>query len=399
MTTIPDATIAAAMLLGQITLKNILSFKATELELRTLNVLIGPNASGKTNFIDAVSLLHAAQGDLQKTISDGGGVREWIWKGADSDSAAVLECRLALESAPSLIYRMEFSAEGPAFFIRRERLEEAPTGSKAKSPRVHFDRNEWQAAIQGTLPPGSNAGIAGVQPGYSFFTGYRNPKDPTPITQVGQEFQKIVIFREFRTGPHEPVRTGVSTAARKDFLEDGGDNLAVVLQEIDFSGHKARIDEFLRRLSEQIKSVRVRLEGTVARVWVQEEHLRDPTPAVRLSDGTLKFLCLLAILLHPEPPSLICIEEPELGLHPDALKLVAEALVESSDHTQLIVTTHSEALIAALSNRPEAVVVCERNPDGSSRFQRLRKKQLDVWLKRYTLGELWRKGEIGGNRW
>ena len=127
--------------------------------------------------------------------------------------------------------------------------------------------------------------------------------------------------------------------------------------------------------------------------------LSQPTPSNRLSDGTLKFLCLLAVLLNPQPPPLICIEEPELGLHPDALSLVAEALAEASERTQLIVTTHSPALVDAFSGRPEAVVVCERVSHGASELRRLSRKQLDIWLERYSLGELWRKGEIGGNRW
>jgi predicted ATPase len=118
-----------------------------------------------------------------------------------------------------------------------------------------------------------------------------------------------------------------------------------------------------------------------------------------MSDGTLKFLCLLAVLLDPQPPPLVCIEEPELGLHPDALRVVADALVEASSKMQLVVTTHSEALVSALSSDPEAIVVVERDFDNSTQFRRLKKKQLEVWLKEYRLGELWRMGEIGGNRW
>ena len=124
----------------------------------------------------------------------------------------------------------------------------------------------------------------------------------------------------------------------------------------------------------------------------------EPIFSIRLSDGTLKFLCLLAVLLHPEPPPLVCLEEPEIGLHPDALKLVAEALLEASTRSQLIVTTHSADLVDALSDHPEAVVVCERDFDYGTQFKRLKREELDVWLKRYRLGELWRKGEIGGNR-
>jgi predicted ATPase len=124
-----------------------------------------------------------------------------------------------------------------------------------------------------------------------------------------------------------------------------------------------------------------------------------PLVSWRLSDGTLKFLRLLAVLLDRDLPPLICIEEPEVGLHPEAIQIVAEALVDASERTQLIVTTHSEALIDALSDRPEDVLVTERDFDNGTQFKRLDSKQLSIWLERYSLGALWRKGEIGGNRW
>jgi predicted ATPase len=85
--------------------------------------------------------------------------------------------------------------------------------------------------------------------------------------------------------------------------------------------------------------------------------------------------------------------------HPDAIQLVAEVLVEASQSTQLIVTTHSDALIDALTDKPESVLVCERDFENSTQFKRLTKDKLQEWLEHYTLGQLWRKGEIGGNRW
>ena len=109
-------------------------------------------------------------------------------------------------------------------------------------------------------------------------------------------------------------------------------------------------------------------------------------------------LCLLAILLHPTPPPLICIEEPELGLHPDVMPAIAKLLKQASERTQLIVTTHSEVLIDSLSDSPEDVVVCEKN-DGCTTFNRLDADELKVWLEDYSLGNLWRSGQIGGNRW
>ena len=94
----------------------------------------------------------------------------------------------------------------------------------------------------------------------------------------------------------------------------------------------------------------------------------------------------------------MCIEEPELGLHPDALSIIAELLVEAKAKTQVIVTTHSDILVDALSDTPEDIVICEKH-DGATTMRRLESDKLKVWLEKYTLGQLWRSGELGGNRW
>jgi predicted ATPase len=121
-------------------------------------------------------------------------------------------------------------------------------------------------------------------------------------------------------------------------------------------------------------------------------------PVTRLSDGTLRYLCLLAILLAPEPPPLLVIDEPDLGLHPDLMPTLAKLLVSASERTQVLVTTHSRLLIDALSDDPASVIVCER-ADGASRMERLNADDLRVWLEQYSLGSLWSMGQIGGNRW
>ncbi len=105
---------------------------------------------------------------------------------------------------------------------------------------------------------------------------------------------------------------------------------------------------------------------------------------------------MLAVLLSPEPPPLVCIEEPELGLHPDAVALMAEVLAEASERMQLVVTTHSDTLVSALTNRPSAIVACER-PGAGTVLRRLDPERLSDLLEDYTLGHLWRQGELGAN--
>jgi predicted ATPase len=94
----------------------------------------------------------------------------------------------------------------------------------------------------------------------------------------------------------------------------------------------------------------------------------------------------------------VAIEEPELGLHPDIIPHVAELLVRASERTQLFITTHSRMLIDALGDQPESVVVCSKE-GGETRMERLSPEHLREWLERYSLGDLWSKGELGGNRW
>ena len=121
-------------------------------------------------------------------------------------------------------------------------------------------------------------------------------------------------------------------------------------------------------------------------------------PATRLSDGTLRYLSLLTILCHPNPPPLVCIEEPELGLHPDILPGLADLIRDASERCQLIVTTRSEVLVDKLTETPESVVVCEKHA-GKTEMQRLDRDELSDWLKKYSLGDLWTKGGLGGTRW
>jgi predicted ATPase len=290
-----------------------------------------------------------------------------------------------------LQYRLEFSEEAHGFIIMRERLSRPLPTSGNGNDLTYFERAFGNVRFQ--------KAASEISRSQSVFQLYKNPADVTPTTRIGRLLEEIRIYREFRTTGDSQARRGVSTSTRKDFLDDGGDNLAVVLLDMDFKGLHDQVRTYLRRFCDRFNDVKVRLDGPIAKTYIEESGLLEPLVSWRLSDGTLKFLCLLAVLLEKQPPPLICIEEPEVGLHPEAIQIVAEALAEASERTQLIVTTHSEALIDALSDRPEDVLVTERNFDNGTQFRRLDKEQLSLWLERYSLGQLWRKGEIGGTRW
>jgi predicted ATPase len=375
---------------GSLTLENIFSFKKTTVALRGLNVLIGPNAVGKSNLIEAISLLQAAPVDLNVAILRQGGVRVVCsLAGSVASPIAAIECS-QINGEP-LQYRLEFSEQAGGFVVLREQLSGLKPGVGNGGDAIYFEH------VAGNVRLLNGSGSMSLS--QSVFREYRNPADATPITRIGDKFGRIRIYRDFRTTENAGARTGVSTSVRADHLHDGGDNLALVLLDMDFKGLHDRVREYLHRFCDRFNDVKVRLDGPVAKTYIEESGLLEPLVSWRLSDGTLKFLCLLAVLLEEDLPPLICIEEPEVGLHPEAIQIVAEALVDASARTQLIVTTHSEALIDALSERPGDVLVTERDFDNGTQFKRLDSKQLSIWLERYSLGALWRKGEIGGNRW
>jgi len=180
-------------------------------------------------------------------------------------------------------------------------------------------------------------------------------------------------------------------------LSKDAQNLGLILNQIrkDPDAKEALL-KHLGLVYEGVREVDVSIEGGTVQVFLHEN--KWVIPATRLSDGTLRWLSLLAILLNPRQQYVVCIEEPEMGLHPDLLPPLAHLLREASQRMQLIVTTHSDALIDALSDTPESVLVCEKH-EGNTTMRRLDKDDLSDWLEKYTLGQLWRRGELGGNRW
>lgn len=185
------------------------------------------------------------------------------------------------------------------------------------------------------------------------------------------------------------------TALPEDQLLPDSRNLALVVNHIKLEG-ETRIEALPKEFFPRFERLRVGIRaGAVELRWF-ESGFRAPIPAARLSDGTLRFLALLATLLSPSPPPLLCVDEPELGLHPDSIALLAEVLVDASTRTQLVVTTHSDTLVSALSDQPDAVVVCER-PGASTSLRRLDPEGLASWLEDYRLGDLWGMGVLGAN--
>ncbi len=166
----------------------------------------------------------------------------------------------------------------------------------------------------------------------------------------------IRLYREWAFGRHAPPRIPQRADLPNNFLSKDGKNLGLVLSRLKLKPKaKAQILESSRQLYEGISDFDVIIEGGTVQVFLHEGDI--VVPATGLSDGALRYLCLLSILCHPTPPPLVCIEEPELGLHPDILPTLSELLREASERCQITVTTHSAVLVDSLTGNPEYMVV------------------------------------------
>ena len=402
------------MLIKSLRIKGMLSFKDVSLDLRPLNVLIGPNASGKSNLIEIIALLQSLPRDLPGFIRQSGGISEWLWKGDGNENGTARTGRIeavlnplfqdARNLSPTpLRYRLKIGESSLYTTVLEELLESELSSAGKEEHRQYFQMKQGKLLMRTPQANGASNERAidadVLSPGHSVLHEIRDPTAHPEMYWVRNDLDEIRLFREANIGRHSGARKPQSTDGASFFLYEDFSNLALVLNQIQSTPAIREIEKNLCRFYEDYEQVGVKVEANTAQIWLRERGLDAVVPATRLSDGTLRYLALLTILCHPNPPPLICIEEPELGMHPDIMTDIAKLLIAASKRTQLIVTTHSKNLIDRLWEDPESVVVCEKDFDSSTELKRLSRKQMDIWMEDSELGELWQSGIIGGTRW
>ena len=351
------------MFIERLQVKGLLSFgpDGIDLPLAPLNVIIGPNGSGKSNLLQVLALLKITGGGRYHFLSGSGEWQDLFWEGPpDTDRDA--------QAMATVVVATPRQLEEPVAYS----LEIGPPGANGTIPRESV-RRVFKSGEIGILPHDD------ISPDY-----------------IHRQFGRMRLYRDWTFGALAPPRQGHSGGSNTNRLNENADDLAVVISGFA-SARRKRMVECLDRFYGGIVDVTTPVQDGKASVVIEERSGRL-IPAARLSDGTLRYLSLLTVLLDPEPPPLIGIEEPELGLHPDVVFGLAPLLVEASERTQLIVTTHSPTLIDALTDYPSSVVVCDKY-DGQTRFRRLNPEVLEVWKDEPGLGDVWIAGGIGGNPW
>lgn len=332
------------------------SVRSLRLHLSQINVLTGANATGKTNLYNSVFLLaKAAAGGFAQVIAEEGGMPSVLWAGArKSRSMGTIRMegvRMSLGiKTDTFSYELvcglpkQSSGEKSAFSLDPEVKEErvwmdAPHGLKVtffeRSPKGAWilDNDERLADYSGELLPTE-----------SVLSQLREPHLYPELSSLRTEMSRWRFYHHFRTDAESPLRHP-QVGVRTPVLAHDGRDLAAALQTINEVGQSQDLHEAIRQAfpGASLEIEHDEDNGMFA-VLLRMPGLRRPLRARELSDGTLRYLCLLAALLSPHPPSLLALNEPETSLHPDLLEPLAKQLVNAGRYSQLWVVTHSQRL-------------------------------------------------------
>jgi len=340
-----------------------------DFDLKTLNVLIGANGAGKSNFIEFFRMISA----MMKPE----GLKEFIAGSADAFLFG------GPKRTPCVEVQMHFGQNGYDFEL-------APTDDG-----FFLINNEQRHYFPGSTT--RNLGSGNFSPQLlndKDGEGFNSKHNASWHTYNAIISWKIYHFHD--TSKEAGMRRYNDQAHNKVLFMDGS-NIAPFLLNVKqicpdaysemINALRLVIPFFDNFILEPDSNEKLRLN------WRQKGLKDYPMRPTLLSDGSIRFVCLAAALLQPDPPSTIIIDEPELGLHPGALAILAELIEDASRRTQVIISTQSPALIDHFAIN-DVIVVSRKN--GASTFKRLDEKDFNVWLEEYSVGELWTKDVIGG---
>lgn len=348
------------------------SIRDQEIELRPLNVMIGANGAGKSNLIAVFRLLNEiVNQDLQIAVGKAGGADRLLYFGRKRTGEMLLDlrfgdsgymCRLVPTATDSLIFAEEQVYQRSTTDAR---MHAAFLGSGHKETKLH------KVIADETRAPIAHRALGALS---SWKTYHFHD------TSEAAHVKKTVALDD-----NEHLRSDAANLAAFLYL----------LQQRDYDAYQ-NITEAVRLVAPFFGGFDLRPDR-LGRRWIRLEwHERGSDAyfdAHALSDGTLRFICLATLLLQPEHPTMILIDEPELGLHPYAIKVLADLLRAAATKTQLLVSTQSVTLVNQLS--PDEILVVDR-VDSESIFRRLGEEEIAGWLDEYALGELWEKNVLGG---
>lgn len=221
-----------------------------------------------------------------------------------------------------------------------------------------------------------------------------------PLVIIKRAIKDLAVYNYFDTKPASKLRSGMSATAKERKLRFDGSNLPQILNTIKISNKpqfrliQSKLQDINAFFSEIDFNM---LGGGQFELMLGEEKLRSSVHVTHISDGTLRYLCMLAIFYNLQRGKLICIDEPEVGLHPDMVFNIASAIKEASADSTMLIATHSEQLLNHF--RVEDVLVFEKAEDNTSIVRRFSEAEFEGWYEHFSPGQMWREGDLGGTRW
>ncbi len=393
------------MRIRQLEIEGFRSLKNVTWELGDLNILIGLNNTGKSNLLRLLELMAvAAQGGLDKYIQSLGGMGAIVWDSQARDIRYLLKSSRDnyLSGTYKFDYELHLSrlGQGSGYIVSKELLthfSDVP-GDETREPINLIQRNQSIATLYG----GQSKTRRVIRP--ENFAETETLLSAT--TSAFVPIRELVIFKKYLSSiaVYHDVEVSQKASIRQSAVsrvesrvDYDGQNLISVLHTLYTSNRdfERSIDEAMGTAfgSDYEKLIFPPAADQRIQLRVRWKTLRHEQSAANLSDGMLRFLFLLTVLANPDPPSVIAIDEPETWLHPAMLPIIAEYAVDATLRAQVILTTHSPQLLDAFTDKNPTTTVTKWQ-DGETVLKNLSGDDLAYWLREYTLGTLFKSGEL-----
>ena len=364
------------------------------LTLKSLNVVIGANGSGKTSLLEAISLLSAsASGKMAVSFTDLGGFNAIRTNLIAYDSQAIqFSLRQTTETEMPLEYEIRVQPKGVDYSISDESLFQ---DRGQPNPFLHLTANRGSIQYFDSVQEKKL-----VRPTWEI-----NPME-SALSQVPRMFAEPEAFRKalassthyhvLDVSHNAPVRLPQSMRTATLPGKDGEDLVSCLYMIRETDSDRFDLIQYTLRAGfpnfDRLNFPPV-AAGTLAMTW-KDKTSSQPFYMHQLSEGTLRFLWLVTLLYSPGLTAVTMIDEPEVSLHPELLSILADLFRSASERTQLIIATHSDRLVRFLT--PEEILSTTIDDDGSTHFTWGTEFDLEGWLKDYTLDQLWQMGRLGG---
>lgn len=361
-------------MIERIEIYNYKSIREARIDLKGLNILIGQNGAGKSNFISFFELTrHLLDQRLGSYMLEHGGIDSMLYRGRkESDSVSAL---IDFANTNAFTFKLK-PTTGSKAYIEYTKDYFNNSGDFEKQYQEKWHLHNWD----------SNVEESAILRNPEWRAGY-----------IRAFLGSFTVYHFHDTSLSSPMRRP-SRVGDNEFLRHDGSNIAAFLYKLKTSDEKTfnLIEGIIRSIAPYFQGFKLvpnkNMDGYISLEW-EEKDSDMYLDATNFSDGTLRFIALATLLLQPNPPQTIIIDEPELGLHPAAMVKLASMLKSVSSKTQIVIATQSVELINNFSI--EDLIIVGRK-DNQSVFHRLNETDFSHWLEEYSVGELWEKNIIGG---